>query len=52
MNLKENAREHLLDAAINDIEENGIYWNGSISRSQRGHLLTLLEEHGYENLHE
>ncbi|MBQ4852912.1 hypothetical protein [Pseudoalteromonas sp. MMG012] len=48
MNLKENAREHLLDAAINDIEENGIYWNGSISRSQRGHLLILLEEHGYE----
>lgn len=48
MDLKENAREHLLDQALNDIEETGIYWNGSISRNQRGFLVELLKEHGHE----
>ncbi|MDT3320708.1 hypothetical protein Q4Q52_13195 [Shewanella sp. SP1S2-4] len=48
MDLKENARVHLLEQALNDLKENGIYWNGSISRNQRGYLLELLQEHGYK----
>ena len=48
MDLKENARVHLLEQAIQDIEESGIYWNGSISRNQRGYLVELLKENGFE----
>ncbi len=48
MDLKENARIYLLDQALSDLEQNGIYWNGSISRNQRGYLVELLEEHGYK----
>lgn len=48
MDLKENAREHLLDEALKSIEDEGIYWNGLISRNQRGFLVTLLNENGHD----
>lgn len=48
--IEARVREHLLDEALEDLEQYGRYWNGSISRTLAPTLKKLLETSGYPEI--